>query len=66
MDGFDHGEARRSDGKARMVQLVCRVVASTADGVIPAICLDGGAGHGKPSQGRCRRVEVGKRWRRSR
>jgi hypothetical protein len=43
MDGFDHGEARRSDGKERMVQLVCCVVASTADDVIPAIRLDGGA-----------------------
>jgi hypothetical protein len=43
MDGFDHGEARRSDGEAWMVQLVCCVVASTADGVIPAMRSDGGA-----------------------
>jgi hypothetical protein len=43
MEGFDRGEARRSDGEARMVQLVCCVVASTVDGVIPAMRLDGGA-----------------------
>jgi hypothetical protein len=43
MDGFDHGEARRSDGEAWMVQLVCCVVASTADEVIPAMRSDGGA-----------------------
>jgi hypothetical protein len=43
MEGFDRGEARRSNGEAWMVQLVCCVVASTADGVIPAMRLDGGA-----------------------
>ena len=43
MERFDRGEARRSDGEARMVQLVCYVVASTVDGVISAMRLDGGA-----------------------
>jgi hypothetical protein len=42
MEGFGHGEARCSDGDARMVQLVRCAVASTRDGVIPAMCSDGG------------------------
>jgi hypothetical protein len=42
MEGFGRGEARRSDGDARMVQLVRYAVASTTDGVIPAMCSDGG------------------------
>jgi hypothetical protein len=43
MEGFDRGETRRSDGEARMVQLVCCVIVSMVDGVIPAMRLDGGA-----------------------
>jgi hypothetical protein len=43
MEGFDHGEARRSDGEARMVQLVCCAVALTVEDVIPAMRLYGGA-----------------------
>jgi hypothetical protein len=42
MEGFGRGEARRSDGDARMVQLVRCAVASTTDGVILAMCSDGG------------------------
>ena len=43
MEGFDRGETRRSDGEARMVQLVCCVIVSMVDDVIPAMRLDGGA-----------------------
>jgi hypothetical protein len=41
MEGFDRSETRRSDGEARMVQLVCYAIASTTDGVTPVIRLDG-------------------------
>ena len=42
MEGFGRGEARRSDGDARMVQLVCCAIASTMNGVTPVMRLDGG------------------------
>jgi hypothetical protein len=43
MEGFGRGEARCSDGDARMVQLVRYAVASTVGGVILAMHSDGGA-----------------------
>jgi hypothetical protein len=43
MEGFGRGEARRSDGDARMVHLVRYAVASMVGGVIPAMRSDGGA-----------------------
>jgi hypothetical protein len=42
MEGFGRGEARHSDDDVRMVQLVRCTVASMMDGVIPAMCSDGG------------------------
>jgi hypothetical protein len=41
MEGFDRDETRRSNGEARMVQLVCCAIVSTTDGETPAMRLDG-------------------------